>query len=130
MFACLTDTVVAPADGLPAVRDTDAIDAFDATLAAGPGLNRVGLRAALYVLELAPLALGEGARMRRLAPARRIAVLTRLERNAAAAGLVDAMRAIAYLCYYGDAGAAARVGYDADAVVARGRALRIREARW
>jgi hypothetical protein len=130
MFACITDTVVAPGGALPAVRDTDAAGAFDATLAASPALNRAALRVALYALEVAPLVLGEGARLRRLAPERRAAVLSRLSRSPATAALVDAMQGIAHLCYYGDRAVSERLGYDAAAVVTRAKAMRTLERRW
>lgn len=130
MFACLADTVVAPAGGLPPVAATDAARAFDEQLALSPKLNRAGLRAALYVLELAPLLSGAGARLRRLDPAGRAEALARLDRNAAAAPLLKAMRGVAHLCYYGDPGVMAHLGYDAERVVARGRALRAQEGRW
>ena len=120
IFACFADVVVAPQAPLPAVADTDLAAAFDTALAAGPALNRAGLRLALYALEVAPLALGFGARLRRLPPERRIAVMARLERGALA-GIVKALRGIAQLSYYGDSGVMRTLGYDAAAVVARAR---------
>ena len=45
MFACIADTVVAPAEGLPPLRRTDAVAAFAACLAAAPAPNRALLRA-------------------------------------------------------------------------------------
>ena len=49
IFACVTDTVVAPADGLPPVRDTDAVRFFDerlldwvATALGQPVAQRIG----------------------------------------------------------------------------------------
>lgn len=130
IFACFVDAVVAPDGRLPAVRDTDAVLAFDAHLRAAPRANRAAMRLALYVLELAPLALGRGERLRRLRPAQRQAVLDGLERRPASAAAVQALRGLAQLCYYGDAAVLLRLGYDADAVVARGRELRTREVRW
>jgi hypothetical protein len=58
IFACVCDTIVAPEPALPAVRDTDAVAAFDRLLAAAPRINRVALRVLLYVAELGPGALG------------------------------------------------------------------------
>ena len=63
IFRCLVDTVVAPAD--PVAR-TDADAFFADWLDHAPALNRAGIRALLYALELAPLAAGAGARLRRL----------------------------------------------------------------
>ncbi len=127
--ACLCDTVVAPADGLPPVAQTDAIAALDTTLSSGPAVTRLGLRALLLSLELVPLALGEGARMRRLTTVRRTAVLDRLRRGPLA-GAMEALDAVLAFSYFGDAEVMHRLGYDAEANVARGRALRDAEGRW
>lgn len=128
-FACICDTVVAPAPPLPPVAQTDAAFAFDRTLSASPPLNRAGLRAMVVALELAPL-LTSGRRLRRLPPAARAAALDRIERTAAGAGLVKAVRGIAHLSYYGDDRVMRLLGYDADAVVARAADVRAAEARW
>lgn len=127
--ACLCDTVVAPDDVLPPVARTDAITALDATLASGPAVTRLGLRALLLGLELAPVALGEHARMRRLSPARRTAVLDRLRRGPLG-GAMEALDALLAFSYFGDAEVMRRLGYDAEANAARGRALRDAEGRW
>lgn len=129
-FACICDTVVAPAAPLPPVAQTDAAYAFDRTLAASPPLNRIGLRAMVVALELAPLLTGRRHRLRRLAPAERAAVLDEVEATVAGAGLVKAVRGIAHLSYYGDDDVMRRLGYDADAVVARAAAVRTEEHRW
>jgi len=129
MFACLADTVVAPAGTLPPIGYTDAVRAFDAILTASPALNRAGLRVLLYAVEAAPLLLGYGARLRRLSPDRRAVALQRLE-GGPAGQAVRALTALAKLAYYGDDGVAWGLGYDADALVARGRALREAEVRW
>ena len=91
IFACLVDTVVAPAPPLPAVRDTDAVEGFEHWLAAGPRANRIAIRALL-------LALG-AARLRRRDAQQRLAMLRRAPRE-----LVEPLRAIAAMSYYGDAG--------------------------
>jgi len=118
IFACLTDTMVAPVAPLPPVRETDAAPAFANSLQAGPRLNALALRGALLALEVAPLALGFGARLRRLAPADRERALVRLDRGPLAP-LMKAVRSLAHLHYYGDAGVMRLLGYDPDAVVAR-----------
>jgi len=129
MFACIADTVVAPAGALPPLRRTDAVAAFGACLAAAPAPNRALLRALLYAVEAAPLVLGYGARMRRLRPEARTAALERLEAGPAGPALRP-LTALAKLAYYGDDGVSRALGYDPDAVVARGRALREAEVRW
>ncbi|HEX4622919.1 MAG TPA: hypothetical protein VH231_00570 [Solirubrobacteraceae bacterium] len=126
IFRCLVDTVVAPA--APVAR-TDADAFFADWLDHAAALNRAGIRALLYALELAPLATGAGARLRRLDGERRRAALQRI-RATAFGGAVDAVAAIAQLSYYGDGAVMRSLGYDADAVTARCRALRVREARW
>lgn len=129
IFACLTDTVVAPGHGLPALRETDAREFLARYLAASPRANRAGLRAMLLAVEIGPLALGFGARLRRLSPADRLAYLSRIQ-HGRAAPLAQALEALAKLAYYGDEGVMRSLGYDPAAVVERGRALRRREARW
>lgn len=130
IFACFTDCVVAPGGGLPPVRETDAAFAFDGALEQSPALNRLGLRVALHALELAPLALGMGHRMRGLTPEARTEALARLDGSAALSPLVKALRSLGHLCYYGDAGVLRLLGYDHEAVVRRARALRAQETRW
>jgi hypothetical protein len=129
MFACIADTVVAPAGALPPLRRTDAVAAFGAHLAASPAANRALLRALLYAVEAAPLVIGYRARLRRLRPEDRIAALERLEAGPAGAALRP-LSALAKLAYYGNDAVARALGYDADAVIARGRALREAEVRW
>lgn len=131
IFACLTDTIVAPEPVLPPVRETDAVAFFDRWLAVAPALNRLGLRALLYGAELAPWLLGFRARLRGLTEEQRAAALRRAERSGspAARALVKVAKGLACLSYYGDDGVMLRLGYDADAVVARARELRVREGR-
>ena len=129
VFACLTDAVVAPGAGHPPLAQTDAVAFLHRYLAASPRRNRAGLRALLLALETGPLALGFGARLRRLPPPARLAYLERLQRSPAAP-LAGALEALAKLAYYGDDGVMRSMGYDPDAVVERGRRLRREEARW
>jgi len=123
IFACVTDVVVAPVPPLPQVRDTDAARAFERSLAAGPALNAAALRSVLLLIELAPLALGFGARLRRLEPADRERALAMLDRGPTAP-LLKAVRSLAHLHYYGDLGVMRLLGYDPDAVVARAAEVR------
>ena len=132
IFACVCDTVVAPEPVLPPVRETDAVQFLDSWLARSPWLNRVGLRTLLYVSELAPrLLLGQRARLRRLDAAGRVRALAAADaaRTPQARQLVKLIKGIAYLSYYGDDRVMRRLGYDADANVARARELRAREGR-
>ena len=95
-FAALVEDAVHPGDDLPAVRDTDAVAAFDALLRAAPRPNRLLLRA-----------------------------LLRRPRGA----LREPLLRLAAHCYYGDAAVMRRLGYDADAVVARAVGVRAAEGR-
>jgi hypothetical protein len=129
IFACLTDAVVAPVPPLPPVSGTDAVAAFDSYLDACPRAGSLGLRATLLVLEIAPRALGFGARMRRLEPDTRRAYLERVS-SGRLEPLVKVVQGLAQLFYYGDDGVMKLTGYDAQARVMRGRALRAAEGRW
>jgi hypothetical protein len=131
IFACLADTVVAPEPALPAVRETDAVAFFDRWMGLAPRANRIALRALLYAIEMGPLLLGFGARMRRLAPAQRAGYLHAIERNRVPQlrQLAKLMQGFGQLSYYGDDRVMLRIGYDADANVARGRELRQRDGR-
>ena len=131
IFACVTETIVAPVPLLPAVRDTTAVASFDTWLWHSPRLNRAGLRGLFYLAEMSPRLLGFGARLRSLAPGERTAALQRAERSGPAPvrGLVKLVKSITCLFYYGDDAVMRRLGYDADAVVRRGRELRMLEDR-
>jgi hypothetical protein len=131
IFACVCDAVVAPEPVLPPVRETDAVVAFDDWMARAPALNRYGMRALLYALELSPLATGAGTRLRRLDRDGRARWLRAIERapSAQLRLMSKLVKGAAQLCYYGDDRVLARCGYDADANVRRGRALRIAEGR-
>ncbi len=131
IFACATETIVAPQPRLPTVRDTTAVACFDTWLWHSPRLNRAGLRGLFYLVEVAPWLLGFGARLRSLAPGDRTAALHKAERSGPAAvrGLVKLVKSLTCLSYYGDDGVMRTLGYDADAVVRRGRELRVREDR-
>lgn len=131
IFACVTETLVAPEPLLPRVRDTAAVASFDNWLWHSPPLNRAGLRALILLVELAPRLMGFGARLRRLSPAERAAVVAKAERSGPAAvrGLVRLIKGLTCLSYYGDDAVMRRLGYDADAVLRRGRELRAAEGR-
>ena len=131
IFACWCDTVVAPGAVLPAVNQTDAVRLFDFWLERSPRLNRAGLRALLYGIELAPRLLGFKRRLRALPESERVRALHALEQAKAPQlrQLTKLLKGIAFLSYYGDDGIMRRLGYDADERVRTGRALRIAEAR-
>jgi len=111
LFACLCATVVAPLPPLPAVAETDAVDAFDRYLCDSPPLNRLGMRAMVLAAELAPRALGKGARLRGLGENDRAQVLREAEASRARP-LVHALEFVARLSYFGDDGVMRMLGYD------------------
>ena len=131
IFACVTETIVAPEPLLPVVRDTTAVACFDTWLWHSPRLNRAGLRGLFYLAEIAPWLLGFGARLRSLPPGDRTAALHKAERSGLAPvrGLVKLVKSLTCLSYYGDDAVMVSLGYDAEAVVHRGRELRVREGR-
>ena len=131
IFACFTDTVVAPEPLLPAVRETDAVAFFDDWMSRSPRLNRVGMRALLYVLELSPFLTGSRARLRQLdRPARsRWVIAIEHARRPQLKFVYKLLKGAAQLSYWGDDRLMREVGYDADANVLRGRELRAREGR-
>lgn len=130
IYACLVDALVEPSPPLPEVSSTRAAAIFDGWLAAAPATNRAALRALLYTAELAPLVLGERARLRRLPLARRRAAIGRLAGGGhVGRGLLDLIRFFAVVGYYSDDDVSRRLGFDADAVVARGRRLRAEQGR-
>jgi hypothetical protein len=131
IFACVCDTVVAPEPVLPPVHATDAAFFLDRWMARAPRLNRIGLRVLLHVIELSPLALGFGRRLRRLEPGERARWLAALDAREAPPlrQLARLVKGMAFLAYYGDDAVMRRLGYDADANVRRARDLRIREGR-
>lgn len=131
IFACFTDAVVAPEPLLPPVRETDAVAFFDDWMSRAPRLNRVGMRSLLYVLEMSPLLTGSRRRLRRLDRDGRAVWLHAIERapRAELRLVYKLMKGAAQLSYWGDDRLMKHVGYDADANVQRGRALRLAEGR-
>lgn len=131
IFACVTETVVAPEPLLPAVRDTTAVASFDTWLRHSPRLNRAGLRGLFLLAEVSPRLLGFGARLRSLSPSERTAALEKAELSGPAAvrALIKLVKGLTCLSYYGDDAVMRRLGYDAAAVVRRGRELRAHEGR-
>jgi hypothetical protein len=131
VFAALTDAYCAPASAFPAVGDSDAV-AFAGELAgASPSVNRIGFRVILRLVDLAPYVRGYRARFRALAGAQRDEFLHGLDSSRwfllrTAARL---LKTITLMSYYGDPDVLRRLGYDPDANLARGRALRTREGR-
>ena len=131
IFACFTDAVVAPEPLLPPVRETDAVASFDDWISRAPRLNRLGMRALLYVFELSPLLTGSRSRLRRLdrgGRARWVTAIEHARRPELKLGF-KLLKSAAQLSYWGNDRVMLEVGYDADANLRRGRELRAREGR-
>jgi hypothetical protein len=111
IFACVADTLLAPAPPLPPIGQTDAVHAFDAWLDRAPRINRMGLRAVLLTLEISPRLTRARTRWRHLSPPARLALLERLAHRPGGRALVEALRASAAVSYYGDAQVSALLGY-------------------
>jgi hypothetical protein len=122
IVASLADTVAAPEPPLPPVHETDAVAAFDRWLTHAPRLNRLALRAVLYPA---------GARLRERGRGERVDALRRLDRSPVPGvrQAMEALRAAVSSCYFGDIAVMRMLGYDPEAVVARGRRLRREERR-
>ena len=131
IFACLVDTVAAPEPVLPPVSRTDAAFFFDRWMAASPRENATGMRALLYVIEMAPLALGFKRRFRRLSVEDRARYIDAIEhsRNPHVRQISKLVKGAAFLSYYGDDDIMRRVGYDPDVKLERSRKLRAKEGR-
>jgi hypothetical protein len=131
IFACFTDAVVAPEPVLPAVRETDAVEFFDDWMARSPRVNRLGMRAFLYLLELSPWFTGSRARLRQLDRAGRSGWVSAMEhaRRPQLKLVYKLLKSAAQLSYWGNERLMLAVGYDADANARRGRELRARDGR-
>jgi hypothetical protein len=130
IYACLVDTVCAPAGDLPAVRDTTAVSFFDDWIQHGPALNRIACRALLYVCEAGPLLAGYGRRLRRLDRSERQDYLRRVARQATPLkAAMDLLRVSAGLSYYGDTAVMGALGYHPEEKLRASRELREREGR-
>jgi hypothetical protein len=127
IFVAFTDTVVAPDPVLPPVETTDAARFFESWLDRAPRLNAIALRAALRLLDAATL-VSHRRRFHNLPQQDRADYLKRLERSHLRQA-AKALKGIAFLCYYGDDHLMKRLGYDADANLARAHKLRAAEGR-
>ena len=130
IFACFTDTAVAPEPALPPVRETDAVAFFDDWLRRLPRVNRIAMRGLLWAAEMTPI-VGFGRRLRRLDREQRHEWLRDVERGPLAETrmIVKLLVSAAQLAYYGDDAVMLRLGYDAEANKRRGDELRRGEGR-
>ena len=131
IFACLADAAASPEPFLPPVAATDAVPFFDRWVAMSPRRNRLGLRALLYAVEVGPLLQGFHGRLRGLPLSERATYVAGMEqsRHPVVRRAGKLMKGLALFSYYGDAGVLLALGYDSEANVRRGRALRAREGR-
>jgi hypothetical protein len=122
---------VAPAAPLPPVSGTDAVGAFDRWMALSPRPNQIGVRVLLYAVEAGPLLAGFRRRLRRLAPAERVRYVRRIDHAPLpqVRQLAKLVKSMSFASYYGDDAILRALGYDPEAKLARGRALRAAEGR-
>jgi hypothetical protein len=113
------------------VARTDAVAAFDRWMSMSPRPNRAGIRVLLYAVELGPLLAGFRARLRRLSPGERARFVARVEHARApqVRQLAKFVKGMSFVSYYGDDGVMRSLGYDPDANLERGRALRAAQGR-
>lgn len=122
MVLALAEAVVDPRPPMPAIADTDTLEAVGVQLASGPGVNRLGLRVVLRVLDrAAPRLAGERGSLAALPRERREAALAAAARHPLLGALLEPWRAVLHLAYYGDLGVLRTFGYDPEAVRARAR---------
>lgn len=131
IFACLTEAICAPDSDFPAVAETTAVKFYDDYLACSPRANGLILRTMVLASELGPLALGYRARLRRLDATARTRYVSKLSTSSLAPvhAAFKIVKSIANTAYYSDDRVLKGCGYDADANVARARALREKEGR-
>jgi hypothetical protein len=131
VFASLTEAYCRPEPALPPLATTDAVAFIDAFGARSRRLNRIGFRGILWAVELAPLVRGYGATFTALAAEKQAQFVRSLDRSRSPLLNIGfrLLKTLAVMSYYGDAGVLRATGYDAEANVARGRALRRAEGR-
>jgi hypothetical protein len=131
VFASLTQAYCQPEPAFPPLARTDAVAFIDAFAARSRALNRIGFRAILWAVELGPLVRGYGATFTRLAGERQAQFVRSLDRSRWKLVQIGfrLLKTLAVMSYYGDIGVLRATGYDPEANVARGRALRRAEGR-
>ncbi len=131
IFTCVTEAILSPQPAFPPVVETCAVEYFDSYLAHSPKPNRVGYRAMLLASELAPRVTGYGARLRRLDSESRERFFESWSSSSVPQlrAVFKLVKTFAAMSYYGDKKVLKLCGYDSEANVARGRALRKKENR-
>lgn len=126
IFESLTDTYCAPGGSFPPVSQTDAVAFIDRLTANSPRRNRIGFHLLLAFADLFPLVRGYRSRLCKLDRARRGEFLRGLDKSRWSVLALPGklLKTLAIMSYYGADGALRAVGYDPDAIVARGRELR------
>jgi hypothetical protein len=131
VFASLTDAYCGSVPPFPPVADSDAIGFVGELVGASPRINRLGFRLILRLVDLAPLVRGYRRRLRKLRSPQRDEFLRGLDKSRWFLLRVTGrlLKTITLMSYYGDVAVLRETGYDPDANLARGRALRAREGR-
>ncbi len=131
VFASLTEVYCRPEPTFPSLAATDAVAFIDAFAARSRILNRIGFRVILWAVELAPLVRGYGGTFTRLAADRQAQFVRSLDRSRWQLLQVGfrLLKTLTLMSYYGDVAVLRTTGYDPEANIARGRALRRAEGR-
>lgn len=131
IFACIAETVLTPQPKLPPVIETNAIEFFDSYLAYSPKSNRAAYRVMVLASELAPRLTGYGARLRMLDSESRGRFFENWSSSSVPQlrAVFKLVKTLSAMSYYGDKKVLKICGYDSEANVARGRALRKKENR-
>jgi hypothetical protein len=130
VFASLTETYCRPGQSFPPVANSDAVAFIDSFGARSRALNRISFRAILWAVELGPLVRYK-ATFTSLAVERQAEFVRSLDRSRWPLLKIGfrLLKTLSVMSYYGDPGVLHATGYDAEANVARGRALRRAEGR-
>jgi hypothetical protein len=131
VLAALVEAYCRPEPVLPPVEATDAVAFVDRFAADSRFLNRTVFKAILRAIDLAPFVAGERKRFTRLDADRRARFVSRLDRSRLQLLpiLSKLLKTLTLMSYYGDLAVLRAAGYDPQANVERGRALRVKEAR-
>jgi hypothetical protein len=131
VLVALVEAYCRPEPVLPPVEGTDAVAFVDRFAADSRFLNRTVFKAMLRAIDLAPFVAGERKRFTRLDPDRRARFVNGLDgsRFQLLPILSKLLKTLTLMSYYGDLGVLRAAGYDPQANVERGRALRAKEGR-
>jgi hypothetical protein len=131
VFTALVEAYCRPEPLLPPVAATDALVFMDGLAARSRWLNRAVFKVTLRAIDLAPVLGRDRKRFTRLDPDRRARFVNGLDRSRIQLLpiLSKLLKTLTLMSYYGDLSVLHAAGYDPEANVERGRALRRAEGR-